>query len=193
MQDVRVCGIPCRHFVKLFLHYDIDNLPEHFVLRRWTKRANSYRVKDKVGLLSSTEDSKFHRLTHGTYLATQIVNDAAATKEGFELMVEAFTSLSEKLSSLHTAQALAMPPSKNSTIVSEEVDPSMVTSTNASKPQVILDDPNISQCKGRTKDSERLKRPIEEMKSNKQKTRKCGICGERLGHNAATCPKRQKV
>lgn len=74
-------GIPCKHLVKLFHHYDIDNLPENFIFRRWTKNANSYRAKDKISLVSSTKNSEFRRITCGTFLANQIVNDAAKNNE----------------------------------------------------------------------------------------------------------------
>lgn len=75
-----------------------------------------------------------------------------------------------------------MASKKNYDVVIEEVEPSIV----------ILDDPNISQCKGKTKDSKRLKRPIEETTSNNQKTRKCEICGESHDHNIVTCPKSKR-
>lgn len=180
-------GIPCRHFIKLFLHFDIDELPEHYILRRWTKRANTYRVLDRKALVNSVEDSKVRRLTHGTYLANQVADTAAEDNEKYTLMVEAFTTLLEKFKEIDETHVKTMPSSSDSNVVPEEVQPSVAAST----PKVVFLDPNISITKGRKKaNGARFQRPIESI--TQKEHRICSGCGEKAPHNARTCPNPKK-
>ncbi|KAL5711554.1 hypothetical protein ACHQM5_021991 [Ranunculus cassubicifolius] len=193
---VEFLGIPCRHLIKLFVHYDIDDVPNHFILRRWTQGANSYRTMDKVELMGNiASDSLLRVLTHSTFLANQVVSDVGEDIEKYKRMVDVFTILLDEFKDIDAARAQALQSSNNLDVIEEDgqegvVQDEVVQEEVASTPRVTLLDPNISQTKGRRKANDaRLKRPIETIKEAKE-YRKCSGCEEYVPHNVRTCPKK---
>ncbi|KAL5729579.1 hypothetical protein ACHQM5_002509 [Ranunculus cassubicifolius] len=184
-------GIPCRHLIKLLVVYDIDDVPDHFILRRWTQGANSYKTMDRAELMESSATSETHLriLTHGTYLANQVVSDVGEDSEKYKMMVERFTTLLEEFKAIDSARFSAIgDDAQEKDVPQTNVQEEDVEEEDASVPRVTLLDPNISQTKGRRKANDvRFKRPIETVQEPKQ-YRKCSGCDKYVPHNARTCP-----
>ncbi|XP_058198480.1 protein FAR1-RELATED SEQUENCE 9-like [Rhododendron vialii] len=43
-------GIPCQHMLAYFSRMQMEDLPNEYILRRWTKSAKAMRVRDDLGL-----------------------------------------------------------------------------------------------------------------------------------------------
>ncbi|KAL5717446.1 hypothetical protein ACHQM5_010446 [Ranunculus cassubicifolius] len=93
-------GIPCRHLLKVFLRHDIDEIPQKILLRRWMKGANQYRTMDGNSIISTSKNSKMLKVMHGFQLANQLVAQSLEADECFTMLVDTFTSLSEKFAEL---------------------------------------------------------------------------------------------
>ncbi|KAF5184044.1 hypothetical protein FRX31_026369 [Thalictrum thalictroides] len=65
-------GMLCRHLLKIFDRLDVDKIPQHFILRRWTKGANKFRSIDEQAEQSSQDCSTTFRLSHLCRKATQM-------------------------------------------------------------------------------------------------------------------------
>ncbi|KAL5701742.1 hypothetical protein ACHQM5_027051 [Ranunculus cassubicifolius] len=161
-----------------------DEIPQKFILRRRMKGANQYRTMDSNNIVSTSKNSNLLKVMHGSQLANQLVAQSLEADECFTMLVDTFTSLSEKFADLKKKREEKATPNTTPNIRSEE-SPIDIS-------QILLLNPNISQPKGRPtkKDSERLKRGIEssqEHGGNKQ--RKCSGCGGvGVGHDYRKCP-----
>ncbi|KAG5541008.1 hypothetical protein RHGRI_021033 [Rhododendron griersonianum] len=184
-QQFEFVGILCPHILKVFVRLDIDEIPEHFILPRWRQKANKFRIIDSQGLVhdDGKEESEALRLSHMCQEATKLACLAAPSNEAYTIFIKGMNDLFEKIQEVSKVSPIEICANKDN---EKSIEPS--------PSQILLLDPNISQCKGRKKDvkgkaattqSERLKSGIE-MSLNKKK-RKCHMCFQ-FGHDKRTCP-----
>ncbi|KAG5528292.1 hypothetical protein RHGRI_029085 [Rhododendron griersonianum] len=184
-QQFEFVGILCPHILKVFVRLDIDEIPEHFILPRWRQKANKFRIIDSQGLVhdDGKEESEALRLSHMCQEATKLACLAAPSNEAYTIFIKGMNDVFEKIQEVSKVSPIEICANKDN---EKSIEPS--------PSQILLLDPNISQCKGRKKDvkgkaattqSERLKSGIE-MSLNKKK-RKCHMCFQ-FGHDKRTCP-----
>ncbi|KAG5540466.1 hypothetical protein RHGRI_020619 [Rhododendron griersonianum] len=160
---------------------DIDEIPKYFILPRWRQKANKFRIIDSQGLVhdDGKEEYKALRLSHMCQEATKLACLAAPSNEAYTIFIEGMNDLFEKIQKVSKVSPIEICVDKDN---EKSIEPS--------RAEILLLDPNISQCKGRKKDvkgkaattqSERLKSGIE-MSLNKKK-RKCHMCFDKR-----TCP-----
>jgi hypothetical protein len=91
-------GIPCGHILKVLIRHDVDEIPDHFILKRWMQRANTYRSVYDGGLVSGHENSEALRFAHSCKVATQLAYDASLFDETYTFVMEKFDELSVEIS-----------------------------------------------------------------------------------------------
>ncbi|GAB2292719.1 hypothetical protein Dimus_026956 [Dionaea muscipula] len=186
-------GMICMHIMKVFDHLDLEEIPEHFILGRWRKKANvSFRVMDQPHSTGDgdNEHAEVLRLNHLCKEMTQLACRSAPHEDAYLLCVEGVKELSQKVDALITSKSGVTKVVAN---VNDQPEPS-----NADMPQIILD-PLLSQTKGRKRDargkevtnsSTRIKSGLE-LATNKRK-RNCRCCGKLVAHDTRTCPQNPK-
>ncbi|GFZ14305.1 hypothetical protein Acr_24g0004950 [Actinidia rufa] len=176
--------ILCTHILKVFVRLDIVAIPDHFILSRWRQKANKFRIIDSEDLEhdDGKEKSEALRLSHMCQESTKLACLAAPSNEAYTIYIETMNGLFEKLIKVTSN----VPP------IDVCLEKDNVHTTEPS--HLLISDLNISQTKGRKKDTMgksasiqfgRLKSGIE-MALNKNK-RKCNMCNK-LGHDRRTCP-----
>ncbi|KAL5726768.1 hypothetical protein ACHQM5_000030 [Ranunculus cassubicifolius] len=179
-------GLPCGHLLKVFLRHDIDLIPSHFILRRWTQGANTYRSlfnndgtratgRDDFGALRATTVS---RVSAKFASACSHRDDYKYAMEMFKVMFLEVERHKEARNDQSEAPDLVMDDA--SLVDPAEVQYVMLHACNFSVyilnfyyvyilffyclnalfivQQILLLNPNISQTKGRPKKAERYKK-----------------------------------
>ncbi|KAL5712167.1 aspartate transaminase [Ranunculus cassubicifolius] len=80
-------GIPCAHLLKVFSKLDMVEIPEFFVMKRWLKGANKYRVIDNEECAAQGKGN-IMELSQLCHEATQVACAAVKTKEGSKLHLD---------------------------------------------------------------------------------------------------------
>ncbi|KAI8559429.1 hypothetical protein RHMOL_Rhmol04G0173100 [Rhododendron molle] len=92
-------GIPCRHLLAYFSRMQIEDLPNEYILQRWTKSAKAMRVRDDLG--SDTKEicdtSLFERRNRLFQLDSTLIDEAVLTEDGTQFVEELLSSGQEKL------------------------------------------------------------------------------------------------
>ncbi|KAJ3708351.1 hypothetical protein LUZ61_012056 [Rhynchospora tenuis] len=167
-------GLLCSHALKVMCNLGIEQLPPHYILKRWCKNANS-EVKRPTNERSrdagNSQALKMFRIATLGPKFDHIIQLASND-------VRAFTMLDEKSGEL-LSQVLQL--------VSDNLtQPSDIGTTLDEGPRKALKfhDPPQSQCKGRKRKPAWWKPAIEKALV---KRNTCGNCGKK-NHNRRTCP-----
>ncbi|KAJ4818510.1 Protein FAR1-RELATED SEQUENCE 5 [Rhynchospora pubera] len=165
-------GILCRHILGILHKRDVEEIPAHFILPRWTKEV----IYDMNISLPSKGDELplilrnmvfFRMVNHlSTYLG--------ASEETYHLIVDSVEDIYKKVVAIEGPIGL-----------NEVEEPRHEEQTDHAP----LQDPAISRRKGRKKDSVKLSRKgriISGVEASMKRRRKCSICKE-FGHDARTC------
>ncbi|KAF1864300.1 hypothetical protein Lal_00029458 [Lupinus albus] len=184
-------GILCRHILVIFQAKGVVQIPDHFILKRWTKEANkgieaSY-IENNFDAEFTT--SKIVRRMHAQQQASILVDLAEESEEMYKFIISELSNTHKSAIIMKTSSIIVLESSH--TIVNETVIPEEVTEA----PHLIIGDPHISRTKGRRKDGEkitqncRFKSGLEvSLIKSSIKRKKCTKCGEH-GHNKKTCRK----
>ncbi|CAL0323384.1 unnamed protein product [Lupinus luteus] len=184
-------GILCRHILVIFQAKGIVQIPEHFILQRWTKEANkgieaTYTENNFPAQFST---SKILRRVHAQQQASILVDMAEESEEMYKFIISELCNTHKSAIAMKENSLTVLESSH--TNVNEIVIPERVTEA----PSLIIGDPHISHTKGRRKDGEkvtqncRFKSGLEvALIKSSIKWRKCTKCGEH-GHNKKTCRK----
>ncbi|KAL5719989.1 hypothetical protein ACHQM5_012705 [Ranunculus cassubicifolius] len=153
-------GLPCGHLLKVFLRHDIDLIPSHFILRRWSQGANTYRSLCNYDATRATGRDDFGAL-RAKNLSRVSAEFAAACShpDDYKYAMEMFKVMFLEVERRKEAR-------KNQ---SEDAAPDLVMDDAplVDPTEILLPNPNISQTKGRPKQAERYKKGIESTKRNK--------------------------
>ena len=163
-------GIPCRHVLSVMRQFCIRHLPEHYILRRWTKKARvgTFVDKDGVEIGSHCANSFMARHTHLSCIFNALIEEASSSKECYEILVNKYVELQ-----LSMRQVKSNDASERGVHHEQQVIGSIV---------VEYHDPPHVTTKGRTK----------RLKSSKEKATKgrlCRSCNKRgISHEKYNCP-----
>ncbi|KAK1262793.1 Protein FAR-RED IMPAIRED RESPONSE 1 [Acorus gramineus] len=163
-------GIPCAHMLVVLRNHFIDELPEYFVLQRWTITAKEKPVFSFNGVEL--------RETQGTHLGIKNIELVRAFSRCLDnAPPEVYEKAKEFIYSLEKEKESRSACGSND-----------LTRWNAmSIPSTVeVRPPNISHTKGSGK---RLKGGQEIAMEEKEKVRRtCSICGNKEKHNKRSCP-----
>ncbi|XP_061355363.1 protein FAR1-RELATED SEQUENCE 5-like [Gastrolobium bilobum] len=171
-------GILCRHVLAIFLIENIEQIPEHFILRRWRKEGNDILSIDSNSY--TTDGDRLLRSFHLRSRYSRLDELAYASSEAFRFICDGIDSLSLAAEKFVTSEETTSLSDSDLQYLGHHSEESSMRN---------LKDPYISQTKGRKKDSQytsqgrRIRSGIEEASKH---TNICGICKKR-GHNKRTC------
>ncbi|GAB2277654.1 hypothetical protein Dimus_039239 [Dionaea muscipula] len=96
-------GIPCRHMLAYFNHLFIDDLPNEYILLRWTKLAKAMRVSYDLGMGSREirDISLLEQRLKLFNLASNVIDEALAFEGGPRLVEEMLCSAQKELFELN--------------------------------------------------------------------------------------------
>ncbi|KAJ4783922.1 Protein FAR1-RELATED SEQUENCE 5 [Rhynchospora pubera] len=170
-------GILCRHLLGTLHKRDVEEIPAHFILPRWTKEViydMDISLPSKVGELPLIlRNMVYYRMVN--HLSTYL----GASEETYHLIVDSVEEIYKKVVAIE--------------------GPIGVNKVEAPRHQeqtehAPLQDPAISQTKGRKKDSAKLSRKgriMSGVEASMKRRRKCSIC-KQFDHDARTCEHNQE-
>ncbi|KAK7282384.1 hypothetical protein RIF29_11092 [Crotalaria pallida] len=189
-------GILCKHILVIFQAKGVVQIPDHFILQRWTKYANRgievCPAENNFDGQSTT--TKFLRRMHAQQQASVLVDLAEESEELYKFIILELGNTCKSAIAMKTNVHLGdeipvLQSNVNHTDISEQV--------NNEAPQLTIGDPHISQTKGRKKEGEKVSQNCRfksglEVSFNKSsvKRKTCQLCGE-LGHYRTTCKKKK--
>lgn len=169
-------GIPCRHMLAYFTRYQMEDLPNDYILRRWTKSAKAMRVKDdlSMGVNEICDISLLERRFKLFQLASNVIDEAIDSEDRTRYVEEVLTAAQTNLVHMKAA--------------SEDVDRSAIRSLSSvcdhiSK-EINLKEPLQVRAKGYGK---RLKGGKEKANKKPRRCNGCGLTGQT--HDKRNCPK----
>ncbi|GAB2286446.1 hypothetical protein Dimus_039769 [Dionaea muscipula] len=169
-------GIPCRHMLAYFTRNQMEDLPNEYILRRWTKSAKAMRAKDDLGtgMNEICDISLLERRFKLFQLASNAIDEAIGTEDRTRYMEEVLTTAQTNL--LHMKAA------------SEDVDRSAIRSLSSVRDhisqEINLKEPLQVRAKGCGK---RLKGGKEKATKKPRRCTGCGLTGQ--SHDKRNCPK----
>ncbi|KAH1203431.1 Protein FAR1-RELATED SEQUENCE 5 [Glycine max] len=178
-------GILCRHIFVIFQAKGVVQIPDHFVLQRWTKDANKcIEVSDAENNFDGLSITpRILRRMHAQQQASILVDLVEESKEIYRFIVLELGQTHKSVIVMKTSLPLL---ESSLTIGNKLCMPEHVSEV----PHLILRDPHISQTKGRKKDGKKLKSGLEvSLNKSLVKRKACHECGEH-GHNSKTCKKK---
>ncbi|XP_074561432.1 protein FAR1-RELATED SEQUENCE 5-like [Curcuma longa] len=162
-------GIPCRHMLAFFRINQVFQLPDKYILKRWTKNAKVGAIY-ALGEQNFIDDSKrllMSRHLRLSYKASLLVDGASLTDEGTNFLDEQFDSIYSKIQEMNNSRTC-----NNESQMKKSMDERLG----------IIDPPYV-RTKGCGK---RLKSSKEKSTS---KSRLCHGCGHRgVSHDKRNCP-----
>ncbi|XP_026377757.1 protein FAR1-RELATED SEQUENCE 2-like [Papaver somniferum] len=142
-------GLPCKHVLKVLMKLEVDEIPPHFILKRWLKGDNSFRIINETSLSQNYENSEIFRLSHLCRRSTQLSCLASKSDELYKMAIAGIENIFAQIVDEHN----------------KSVEDRKTTSTSSSKiqeateietiGQPIVGDPHISQVKGRPRDKKK--------------------------------------
>ncbi|XP_061367192.1 protein FAR1-RELATED SEQUENCE 9-like [Gastrolobium bilobum] len=171
-------GIPCEHIISIFLVENVEQIPEHMILRRWSKEGNDIISTNKY--ICNFDGEGLLRGFEIRSRVSKLIELADRSNEATRFACNGLDSLTESLEKF---------PRPDESIGLEDFDSHYLSSQAEESSMMRLNDPNISQTKGRKRESHnisqgrRIHSGIEEASKN---TNICGNCKKR-GHNKRTC------
>ncbi|KAJ4790089.1 Protein FAR1-RELATED SEQUENCE 5 [Rhynchospora pubera] len=167
-------GLLCSHAIKVMQHVGFLNLPDHYVLKRWTKDANvvsKITSSHKMLEIGESQQLEEHRIAtlKGEFNKLAVIGSKSA---------ELFSRMKCRIDNLKGEFVETIESDKESYSVSDEIP------CTEEVPKKVYD-PYVSQCKGKRKNPTRFK-PTADV--GVKKRRRCKVCKKIAGHNARTCP-----
>ena len=167
-------GILCSHILKIFTNLGIGEIPEHYILKRWTQSAVSGEApttNDQPPDEMPPESQKLIRHANLNMNFSKVAKVASASEPATAILNKHIRAAATEIAHLNKSRKRKSAPAGQST--SAPVD------------TTIPRDPPKSTTKGRTK-SHRTESALELRPKRKIK---CSLCGS-SDHNSATCPTR---
>ncbi|XP_061357115.1 protein FAR1-RELATED SEQUENCE 5-like [Gastrolobium bilobum] len=159
-------GILCRHMLAIFLIENVEQIPEHFILQRWSKEGNVIPSGEKDKCTANGD--RLLRSFHLRSRYSKLDDLAYKSDEAFKLICDGIDSLykaAEKVLACEESSGLG---DSNLQLLSfHHEEPSMM----------YLKDPNISQTKGRKRDSESTSQGHRIRSGIEEASKHTNICG----------------
>ncbi|KAJ6806331.1 protein FAR1-RELATED SEQUENCE 5-like [Iris pallida] len=195
-------GILCRHMLTVFERYYIDDIPAHFILKRWTKEANRSKVVASDGLEMQDEHfgSQAARVSDLCRRFTQLAYMGGESTKGYKVLSNLIDKAYEEIREIN--DGLLQKENEDEVRIQEnESTPGPIAPAGSRIDVPVLLDPRISQTKGRkrtqgsqsgtsSKDA-RIKSGLE-LCTEKKKPRICKSC-KGHGHDSRNCPTAPKI
>ncbi|XP_020249984.1 protein FAR1-RELATED SEQUENCE 12-like [Asparagus officinalis] len=181
-------GVVCRHILSLMMARQMDSLPDHYILHRWTIHArhcnigvgniiygrNIISCEEKINLLKTWAlRAKFNNALELAFISEEKMQnlDDVLTKFIEQLLEEVGAHSSNQDQKVDTPQISAH-----------------VSHTMEHIPQITIRDPDrAARAKGRPRNATRIQSGLEQAQEKKErKKRICSRCGE-LGHYRTSC------
>ncbi|XP_040367290.1 protein FAR1-RELATED SEQUENCE 5-like [Rosa chinensis] len=126
-------GIPCRHILALLRLKQIMELPKEYILRRWTRFSRICR--DSCQGQDGADNSLIMRHNGMFKIASGLIDEAAISLEGTELVQKAFEGLMEQIKKLNLSigQASIKNSSAGTSRENHFLDPSRVKTKGSGK------------------------------------------------------------
>ena len=172
-------GIPCRHILAVLNKKSVAQIPDAFVLRRWTMHANRLEglLPYDMNIGGSHEMTPTERFNNMSMLTMTFCHSSIASKERYDYAVDV---INREIMNLENMSVDGVDCHES------DIGTKMGHTTNVDFNAPILD-PIVSQTKGRKK-AERFKSTVETLGKEKPK-RLCKHC-RREGHDKRNCPTR---
>ncbi|XP_026398352.1 protein FAR1-RELATED SEQUENCE 5-like [Papaver somniferum] len=90
-------GLPCKHILRVFNRLEIDEIPSHFIVKRWLKCANLFRVMDETTTWDKYGCAEALRLTHLCRLSTKVWFDASKCDGLYKMALEGIETIATQL------------------------------------------------------------------------------------------------
>ncbi|OVA20657.1 zinc finger protein [Macleaya cordata] len=132
-------GIPCKHLLPVLDRVYANEIPPHFIMKRWTKNANRTEVIGINGLLRQDDPngvSEAARISHYCRLSTQFAFTIGKSDEAYKAAMDFLDQAIEKVRELEENQQQCEGTKK-------------CAETRISAFDTVLLDPHISLTKGR--------------------------------------------
>ncbi|XP_026399957.1 protein FAR1-RELATED SEQUENCE 5-like [Papaver somniferum] len=133
-------GLPCKHVLRVFNRLEIDEISSHFILKRWLKGENLFRVMDETTTWDKYGCAEALRLTHLCRLSTKVWSDASKCDDLYKMELEGIEVIATQL-----AQELR----KREQNIVDVVDQDETSNIQEQSDKVQVQDPHISKTKGR--------------------------------------------
>ncbi|CAA0838976.1 Unknown protein [Striga hermonthica] len=176
-------GWPCKHIFVVFKDLNIEVIPPAHISLRWTKFAFSkplFHVVDNI----SEECAK---INDKKILLNKIWSDVHICVGLIETQMDQLVEFSRLIEEHKRTLMVEQGGGVSAFVEREERFESFV---GISVPQDIrIQPPTQSKNKGSGKRMKSMKE--KSIEKSQKKRRLCKTCGERVGHNARTCPKKQ--
>ncbi|XP_026443838.1 protein FAR1-RELATED SEQUENCE 5-like [Papaver somniferum] len=90
-------GLPCKHVLRIFNRLEIEEIPPHFILKRWLKGANLFRIIDGTTTWDKYGCADALRLTHLWRISTQVWSNASKCDNLFKIALAGIETISTQL------------------------------------------------------------------------------------------------
>ncbi|KAI3969776.1 hypothetical protein MKW92_012425 [Papaver armeniacum] len=202
----------CRHLHHILIfRYYAREIPPHFIMERWTKRANRSQVLGFDGVIMKDDKSGMEamRISHYCQRSTELAYIMGKSEKAYDVAMDLLNQAFEKVMEIDMLE-LGQELGNNMEELGANVEP-IVTHKSytmnesvandescASSPAKKMGNPRISQTKGRKSDKEkasaegnsRFKSGIELNK----KVRTCRTCKEvNANHDSRNCPMKKQT
>ncbi|KAH6763424.1 hypothetical protein C2S52_020857 [Perilla frutescens var. hirtella] len=165
-------GIPCRHILAFWRINQVFQLPEKYILKRWTRDAkiDAIYIMDNQNINDNPLRSLMSRHSRLSYKALVLVDDASLTDEGAKYLEKQLDFMRSKIKEMNISPTFTEGTQRRKTL--DKVHN--------------INDPSDIRTKGSGK---RLQSSKEKSVS---KTRICHGCGRRgVSHDKRNCPNLQ--
>ncbi|XP_078152790.1 protein FAR1-RELATED SEQUENCE 5-like isoform X2 [Carex rostrata] len=175
-------GILCPHAIKVMHHVKMTHLPDHYIMKRWTKGANASvkRSASERGM-DPGETAELQALRVASLKSDwmELVKIGAVSSDGFSCLKEVIASGKEKLFAIVGKQT------QGGVVPSLGGDKGEGSENDQVQNRPMFLDLHDSHCKGRRKTVTRI---VPASMMNAKKMRTCSVCKKKAGHNSRTCP-----
>ena len=91
-------GIPCRHIIAYLMRfYDLENLPDKYILKRWTKFAKSGTVVDDKGMQIDEDNSYFLIRSQFIQSSLDLVDKALVCEESRKMFIDGLRNINAQI------------------------------------------------------------------------------------------------
>ncbi|OVA07954.1 FAR1 DNA binding domain [Macleaya cordata] len=179
-------GIPCRHLFRVFDRLYIDEIPSHFIMKRWTKDVNRTEIIGSYGLLMHNRHlgSEEMQIIHYYRRSTQLAYMIGKSKEAYIVAMGFLDQAFEKVKLLDDIA-----------LQSENTDKPSSETCNSVTDTVLLDS-HVSQTEGRKRVKKETDKAVDsstcswkseiEKSEGRKKPRICIFCSG-YGHDSHNC------